>query len=149
MINREKRFFMFVLFIDTIDIPSEMAIESPELVQFSKNNLIDLFNRLYLTSTYHCEWRSLNTIKNLESDSSLMANDLDQFEIKIKLSQINLKLAIEEAIEIANQLEINCFRIDEPHVHVVCYMHLRDSNWIADIWNYTYKKELSNYFSEK
>lgn len=136
---------MYSFFVDTIEVPEDIEMDVKAFIPFHKQTFIDAAKQ-YVNregengnAFYYIEAKSnAGEVRYFKEEPE---NGYSSFFFQLDLSSPSLLLAIAEGIQIAEELQVNCFEIVEESTPV-CYMyHMLE--WIPIAENDEYRDLLT------
>lgn len=141
---------MYKFFVDTVDVPEEIGMNVPNYRSFSPQTFIGttkkyVENEASGQAFYYIE-DPLNT-EHVRYFKEEPIKGYSSFVFGVDLQSQSLVLAIEESIQLAGVLQVNCFELLEE-TNPICYMyHIRE--WFPIVVNHKYQTLLTHYKSNK
>lgn len=140
---------MYKLFIDTLDVPSNVEIEVEEFRSFNHEEFINKAekyaqNNSEISYARYVVFRFHNGKSQHKYTEYKPSTGYHAFELEVELAVNKIVKAIEESIQIAEYLNASCLEILEETTPI-CYLYLMNEKWFPLIINTKYTLELSNY----
>ncbi|MFP7306002.1 hypothetical protein SFC81_00325 [Enterococcus faecalis] len=141
---------MYKFFVDTVDVPEEIGMNVPNYRPFSPQTFIGAAKKYVENEASGQAFYYIEDPLNVEKVRYFKEepiNGYSSFVFGVALQSQSLFLAIEESIQLAGVLQVNCFELLEETTPI-CYMY-RMREWFPIIENSSYCDIVTTYLRNK